>query len=96
MKSRLSFFLLLVLVLAMFSLVKLTHAQMSSFILDWWTVDGGGGTSNNGGYILSGTIGQPEAGTVATGGGFTLAGGFWHGGEAIIAQIKTYLPLTVK
>ena len=48
--------------------------------VDWYTVDGGGGTSTGGEYVLSGTVGQPDAGMVATGGDFTLAGGFWPGG----------------
>jgi len=41
------------------------------------TVDGGSATSSaGGGFELSGTIGQPDAG-VLSGGGFQLAGGFW-------------------
>lgn len=52
------------------------HAQFS---INWWTVDGGGGTSTGGTYTLSGTIGQPDAGTVMTGGSYSLTGGFWVG-----------------
>lgn len=41
------------------------------------TIDGGGVMRSTGGdYELSGTIGQPDAGSM-TGGDFTLAGGFW-------------------
>jgi hypothetical protein len=48
-----------------------------SFSLSWFTVDGGGAMFSTGGnFELSGTIGQPDAG-VATGGSFTLTGGFW-------------------
>ena len=48
------------------------------FDLSWYTVDGGGATfSTGGGFTLGGTIGQPDAGAVMTGGQFTLAGGFW-------------------
>ncbi len=32
-----------------------------------------------GGFELSGTIGQPDAGVLSGAGGFTLAGGFWIG-----------------
>lgn len=46
--------------------------------IDWYTIDGGGGTSTGGGFELSGTIGQPDAGPEMSGGGFTLTGGFWH------------------
>lgn len=42
-----------------------------------WTVDSGGVVAaTGGGFELSGTIGQPDAGS-ASGGNFTLTGGFW-------------------
>src|SRR5689334_12779903 len=44
--------------------------------IDWSTIDGGGGTSTGGAYAISGTIGQPDVGR-ATGGNYTLVGGFW-------------------
>ncbi len=47
------------------------------FDLSWHTVDGGGGTSSGGGFVVRGTIGQPDAGDL-TGGEFTLRGGFWQ------------------
>ena len=49
------------------------------FDLSWHTIDGGGGTSTNGGFELSGTIGQHDAGATMTGGTFALTGGFWAG-----------------
>ena len=52
----------------------IVHAQ--SYSIDWFTIDGGGGTSTGGVYSVSGTIGQPDAGT-PRGGSYTLAGGFW-------------------
>ena len=56
------------------SVLTLTaHAQ---FAANWSTIDGGGGTSTGGAYALSGTVGQPDVGR-ATGGNYTLAGGFW-------------------
>jgi hypothetical protein len=64
-------------------------AVNSGYTLDWFTVDGGGGTSNGGSYALSGSSGQPEAGTL-TGGGYTLRGGFWG---AAPAGNQLYLPL---
>ena len=55
-------------------------AQMGPNLdLTWNTLDSGGGVSTGGVFSLTGTIGQPDAGTLA-GGGFTLAGGFWAGG----------------
>ena len=41
------------------------------------SIDGGGQiSSTGGGFELSATIGQPDAG-IMTGGGFQLTGGFW-------------------
>jgi hypothetical protein len=51
------------------------HAQ--SYSIDWYKVSGGGGTSSNGQYVLSGTIGQHDAGGPMTGGNYSLTGGFW-------------------
>jgi hypothetical protein len=48
-----------------------------SYSIDWFTIDGGGGTSTGGVYSVSGTIGQPDAGAVMSGGNYTLQGGFW-------------------
>jgi len=61
--------------------------------LTWSTIDGGGYTfSEGGGYSLGGTVGQPDAG-VLSGGGYTLAGGFWAGGAA---RYGIYLPLVLR
>jgi hypothetical protein len=47
--------------------------------LTWSSVDGGGYTWVEGdGYRLGGAIGQPDAQEPATGGGYSLQGGFWH------------------
>ena len=54
-------------------------AAPNGFSIDWWTVDGGGGTSEGGDYALSGSIGQPDAGPVMTGGEYTVSGGYWAG-----------------
>jgi len=53
-------------------------AAAESLSIDWYTVDGGGGSTSAGEFTLSGTVGQPDAGTLtAAGGGFTLFGGYW-------------------
>jgi hypothetical protein len=49
------------------------HAQ---FQIDWYTIDAGGGASSGGAFLLTGTIGQPDAGASA-GGTFECGGGFW-------------------
>jgi hypothetical protein len=65
-------------------LISAFSSSAQNFNIDWWTVDGGGGTSTGGVYTLTGTIGQPDAGTLS-GGNYTLQGGFW----GIIAAIQT-------
>lgn len=65
----------------------------SGYDLSWWTVDGGGGDSSGGAYVLSGTFGQPDAGTL-TGGSYHLGGGFWGGGASLSPSLPcAYLPL---
>jgi hypothetical protein len=71
-------------------------AAPAALSLQWWTVDGGGGiASQGGGYELSGTAGQPDAG-VLSGGVYTLGGGFWRGGAVAKAEYRVYLPLTIR
>ena len=53
----------------------------------WSTFDGGGGRSSGGQYVLTGTIGQPDAGYSA-GGNFELLGGFWPGGPCALSISK--------
>ena len=57
--------------------------------LSWSTIDGGGGTSSGGAFILSGTIGQPDAGAMA-GGDFALMGGFWVGAYDCIVNMEHF------
>ncbi len=60
-----------------------TAVSLADYDLSWFTVDGGGDMWTTGGtFELSGTIGQPDAGPVMTGGNFTLTGGFWAVGGA--------------
>jgi hypothetical protein len=66
---------------ALLLVVSTALAQIGSFDLSWFTVDGGGGGSSGGPYTLGGTIGQPDAGTLS-GGSYTLVGGFWGGAAA--------------
>lgn len=55
-----------------------------NYNLDWSSVDGGGGTSTGGVYVVSGTIGQPDAGSMS-GGVYTLNGGFW----SLVSVVQT-------
>jgi hypothetical protein len=59
-----------------YALASLASAQ--PFEIRWSTIDGGGGTSTGGAFSISGTIGQPDAGTLS-GGVFEVRGGYWTG-----------------
>jgi hypothetical protein len=54
------------------------------YSIDWYTIAGGGGASSNGQYVVSGTIGQPDPGTM-NGGNYSLTGGFW----SLLAVVQT-------
>jgi hypothetical protein len=87
--------MLLLALVALLLLSSVARAQSGGgYDLTWSTIDGGGATwSEGGGYALGGTVGQPDAG-VLSGGGYTLAGGFWPGGAA--ARYGVYLPLVLR
>src|ERR1043165_8161890 len=53
-------------------------AAKAQLAVNWYTIDGGGGTSSGGTFVVSGTIGQPDAGAMS-GGIFVVQGGFWAG-----------------
>jgi len=75
--------------------VPLALAQ-TDYDLSWWTADGGGVMLSTGeGYRLSGTAGQPDAG-VLEGVGYTLAGGFWRGGEVSAQSYWVYVPVVLQ
>lgn len=67
---------LMLLTLGLLGSITTSRAHAQSYVIDWFTFDGGGGQSTGGGYTLRGTIGQPDAGAMS-GGPFTLVGGFW-------------------
>jgi len=63
--------------------------QGGDFVITKSTIDGGGGTSSGGNFVLTGTIGQPDASLQSsTGGDYALAGGFWARiGEFVVELI---------
>jgi hypothetical protein len=72
--------------LVVISILMLAAAGFAqSYSIDWYKIAGGGGTSAGGNYTLSGTIGQPDAGTPMTGGNYSLTGGFW----SLISVVQT-------
>jgi|CXWK01.1.fsa_nt_gi hypothetical protein len=68
---------------------------VDSLSIPWWTADGGGDNSNGGPYVLRGTAGQSDAGR-ASGGDFSLAGGFWAAYPFEQGPIELYMPMVVK
>ena len=57
--------------------------------IPWYTIDGGGGTSRGGQYVLTGTIGQPDA-DWSSAGSYELLGGFWPGGPLCFVQFDDF------
>lgn len=56
-----------------------------SYEISWWSVDGGGVIGASGdGFTLAGTVGQPDAGGPLVGGSFSVSGGFWPAGAALV------------
>jgi hypothetical protein len=49
----------------------------NGFDLSWSTIDGGGASSTGGNFVLTGTIGQPDAGVMTGGSLRSVVGGFW-------------------
>ena len=60
-----------------------------SYELSWRTIDSGGGTSGGGPYVLTGTIGQPDA-AYSAGGPYELLGGFWPGGPLCFVDFEDF------
>jgi hypothetical protein len=57
--------------------------------ISWYTIDGGGGRSTGGPYVLTGTIGQPDA-AWSKGGNYELLGGFWPGGPLCFVNFEHF------
>lgn len=55
-----------------------TGSASAAFTIPWSTLDSGGGTSAGGAFTINGTIGQFDANAAgASGGVFSLNGGYW-------------------
>lgn len=60
-----------------------------TFVIEKSVVAGGGGQTIGGTFKLDGTVGQPLAGTLSSGGAFSIASGFWGGDQAAPAANVT-------
>ena len=59
------------------------------YSISWYTTDGGGGKSSGGQYVLTGTIGQPDA-AYSEGGDYEVLGGFWPGGPLCFVDFEDF------
>ena len=79
--------------LLIFSILTVIYAALGQtggpYLLEWSTIDGGGGQSSGGQYVLTGTIGQPDAAYSAEG-KYELLGGFWPGGPLCIVEFGDF------
>lgn len=73
----------------LFILLFTVATAFGDYELSWYTIDGGGGQSSGGPYVLTGTIGQPDA-TYSNGGNYELLGGFWPGGPLCFVNFEHY------
>jgi hypothetical protein len=67
----------------------LSSVSYGDYQIVWSTFDGGGGQSSGGQYVLTGTIGQPDAG-YSEGGNYELLGGFWPGGPLCLVDFEEF------
>lgn len=85
----------LILALLLISLVVASvfaAAPTNGYSIERWTLDNGGGVSVADQYSLVGTIGQPDASTMMTGGTYGLTGGYW----GTVGAHMIFLPLILR
>ena len=86
LKFDLSIARVTILLLAIVAILVIATDSRADYQIVWSTIDGGGGTSTGGQYVLTGTIGQPDA-AGSTGGDYKLLGGFWPGGPLCMVEL---------
>ena len=67
------------------------RAAGQSYNMDWYKVAGSTGTSTGGGYNLTATIGQADAGGGMSGGNYSMSGGFWSLVNVSANQNQSYV-----
>jgi len=73
----------------LFALFFIVATASGDYEIIWNTIDGGGGQSSGGSYVLTGTIGQPDA-DWSSAGSYELLGGFWPGGPLCFVQFDDF------
>ncbi len=73
-------------------LASLVFASVASgdYQIVWSSIDSGGGQSSGGQYVLTGTIGQPDA-SYSQGEQYELLGGFWPGGPLCFVRFDDFV-----
>jgi len=79
----------LLLIFGIAALTAFASVGYGDYQIVWSTIDGGGGTSSGGHYVLTGTIGQPDA-AYSAGAQYELLGGFWPGGPLCIVEFGDF------
>jgi hypothetical protein len=79
----------LIMMLGIAALTTFVSSGLCDYQIVWSTFDGGGGQSSGGQYVLTGTIGQPDAG-YSEGGSYELLGGFWPGGPLCFVDFEQF------
>ena len=72
-----------------FFCASLVYGEPGRYEISWYTIDGGGGTSRGGDYVLTGTIGQPDA-DWSSAADYELSGGFWPGGPLCFVDFASF------
>jgi len=68
----------------------LAESTGEAWEVTWWTIDGGG-ASAGGEFMLTGTLGQPDAQGQSAGGAYAVSGGFWSAPAPPPAQAPSFL-----
>ena len=79
---------------AILVLSTFASAGFCDYKIVWSTIDGGGRQSSGGQYVLTGTIGQPDA-AYSNGGNYELLGGFWPGGPLCFVEFEDFARFAV-
>jgi hypothetical protein len=70
-------------------MTPVASTESGEYDINWYTIDGSGGQSSGGPYVLTGTIGQPDA-AWSSGGNYELLGGFWPGGPLCFVDFEHF------
>src|SRR5262249_6787652 len=73
------------------SMIVVRSQTGGSYDLSHNVIGGGGSRSTGGTLEVTGTVGQPQAGTASSGGSYDLRGGFW----AYHALVPTAAPVNI-